>query len=234
MREAGQSPAHLRQRMARRWRGLAAVLAGSVLAWSLQAFEIPAPMERAAREAGPAVVTLLQSLKRATDAVQPGNDLDALNRVNNFFNQNIQYGDDLEVWGKVDYWASPFETFKRGYGDCEDYVIAKYFTLLQMGMSPEKLRFVYVRATMAGSPKPIAHMILAYYATPTTTDPLILDILDNAVKPASQRRDLVPVFSFNTQGLWQGVSGSSQGNAAARLSPWRDLLEKVKGEGFVF
>ena len=64
-----------------------------------------------------------------------------LNRVNAFFNANVQFIDDQALWDKKDYWATPIETLSIGGGDCEDYAIAKYFTLKQLGVDENKLRF---------------------------------------------------------------------------------------------
>jgi predicted transglutaminase-like cysteine proteinase len=148
--------------------------------------------------------------------------------VNQFFNQRIAFHDDAETWGVPDYWASPLESLERRAGDCEDYAIAKYFALAASGVPVSRLRMVYVRARLAGQSQ--AHMVLAYYAEPNA-EPEILDNLRPEVLPASRRPDLTPVFSFNTDGLWQGVGAQSQGDPLARLSLWRDLVAKVRGEG---
>lgn len=114
-------------------------------------------------------------------------------------------------------------------GDCEDFAIAKYFSLIAMGMAPAKMRMVYVRAQNGGVVQ--AHMVLAYYPEPNA-EPLILDNLITDMRPASRRPDLAPVFSFNAEGLWQGVGPSSAGDPVARLSRWRDVLNKAKSEGW--
>jgi predicted transglutaminase-like cysteine proteinase len=174
------------------------------------------------------VRALLDSIARA--ASQP-EEL-RLEAINQFFNRRIYFREDIDVWGQVDYWASPLETIVRGQGDCEDYAIAKYFSLQASGISVSKLRLVYVRAAL-GPPAapPVAHMVLAYYATPAA-DPLILDNLVPEVLPASRRRDLTPVFSFNTEGLWQGTQGNEAGDPLARLSRWREVVAKARQEGF--
>jgi hypothetical protein len=74
-------------------------------------------------------------------------------------------------------------------------------------------------------------MVLAYYATPQA-EPLILDNLIGEVRAASRRPDLTPVFSFNSEGLWQGVGQQSAGDPVARLSRWREVLAKARAEGF--
>ena len=153
----------------------------------------------------------------------------ALSAVNSFFDDRIRYAEDQETWGVPDYWASPLEMLQKGAGDCEDYAIGKYFSLIAAGVAPAKMRLVYVRAQLGGAVQ--AHMVLAYYADPQA-EPLILDNLISEIRPASRRPDLTPVFSFNAEGLWQGVSGSSAGDPSARLSRWRDVLAKAKAEGW--
>ena len=51
-----------------------------------------------------------------------------LYQVNNFFNE-LEFVDDIDHWGKDDYWATPVEFLATEGGDCEDFVIAKYFSL---------------------------------------------------------------------------------------------------------
>lgn len=162
-------------------------------------------------------------------------DLERLARVNDFFNRQVLFSEDVTVWGQVDYWATPLETLGRGSGDCEDFVIAKYFTLRLVGVSPEKLRLIYVRArTGASETTPtIAHMVLAYYAQPDA-EPLVLDNLIGSVRTASRRPDLAPVFSFNTEGVFTSSPGRAdvQIGGVGRLSRWEDLLKRTRADGF--
>lgn len=162
-------------------------------------------------------------------------DAERIKRVNQFFNQQMQFADDMVVWGQLDYWATPMESLGRGAGDCEDFAIAKYFTLLQTGVAPEKLRLIYVRAKTGGAEgaPTQAHMVLAYYAQPEA-EPLILDNLIPEIRPASRRPDLIPVFSFNSAGVFAGIGGGEAAAAGGtgRLSRWEDLLRRAKAEGF--
>jgi|GEM_PF-5189174 len=114
-----------------------------------------------------------------------------LNLVNNFFNRLV-FKSDQENWGQADYWASPLEFLIRNAGDCEDFAIAKYFTLIAMGVEIERLRITYVKSERRNQ----AHMVLAYYEDPSK-EPLILDNLNSKILPATKRPDLTPVFSFN-------------------------------------
>ncbi len=165
------------------------------------------------------------------DTGPKGDDLARLNRVNNFFNERIIFVPDRQVWGVEDYWATPVEFLGRGAGDCEDFAIAKYFSLLALGVPENKLRITYVQASGHG-PANLAHMVLTYYPTPSAI-PLVLDNLIAEIKPASQRPDLTPVYGFNGQGLWLAKDRSS-GNAAPRqnkIGLW-DQLKARQGREF--
>lgn len=197
--------------------------------WGLgQAWEPPRLMQAAQRLGGNAPQRA-QALVQLIGEVSAKDEESRLMAINVFFNRNVQYRDDKDVWGQVDYWASPLESLARGQADCEDYAIAKYFSLLAAGVPSVKMRLVYVRAQLPGSIQ--AHMVLAYYPQPEA-EPLILDNLITDIRPASRRPDLAPVFSFNAEGLWQGVSGAIAGDPAARLSRWREVLAKAKAEGW--
>ncbi|GAB4398105.1 MAG: transglutaminase-like cysteine peptidase [Rhodoferax sp.] len=156
-------------------------------------------------------------------------DESLLKVVNEFVNRRVLYGEDAVIWQQPDYWATPLETLGRGVGDCEDFSIAKYVALLQLGVSNDKLRLIYVRAKSGVGGASVAHMVLGYFATPED-EPLILDNLITSVRTASSRKDLQPVFSFNTNGLWAG--GQSGGDPTARLSQWRSVLERMRQEGW--
>lgn len=151
--------------------------------------------------------------------------------VNDYWNKHIQAGEDMEIWGELDYWATPLETLGKRAGDCEDYVIGKYFSLVRLGVPVEKLRFIYVRARVGGmgSTQSIAHMVLGYYETPQA-EPLVLDNLMGSMVPASERKDLTPVFSFNAQGVY--VTGA-QPASVERISRWKGLMARMQQEGIV-
>ncbi len=151
-------------------------------------------------------------------------DDEKLNVVNRFFNSNMIFIDDQSLWGQEDYWATPIEALSIGAGDCEDYSIAKYFTLKQLGVDEDKLRITYVKAIKIDQ----AHMVLTYFKDKRAI-PLVLDNLDTEIKAANLRTDLVPVYSFNGDGLWLAKSrgeGKRVGSAS-RLSLWEDLEQRM-------
>lgn len=187
-----------------------------------------------ARYGAPAVLALNQWRDMVVQ-VQNLPEREKMTRVNDFFNRRVQFREDVDIWGKADYWATPLETMGRGEGDCEDFAIAKYVTLKTLGVPVEKLRMTYVRAQIGGSSSSVtqAHMILSYYPS-AAEEPLILDNLIDDIRPASRRADLYPIFSFNSAGLWvgSGATEKASGSSTARLSRWRDLLARMQTEGF--
>ena len=149
-----------------------------------------------------------------------------LERVNDFMNQTT-FIDDIKHWGKEDYWATPIEFLSTNGGDCEDFSIAKYFTLRALGVPDDKLRITYVKELVIYNQ---AHMVLAYFPSPDA-EPLILDNINKTIQPASARTDLLPVYSFNGSNLWlakeqtgraQSVGGSD------RIGHWRDLQARLR------
>jgi predicted transglutaminase-like cysteine proteinase len=209
-----------------RW-WLAALIA---LPWLAAAAYDAARVLEAAAERGPRVAEQAQALVQQIERSGTQDELQRLKDINDFFNRRLAFREDAATWGVPDYWATPLESLERRAGDCEDYAIAKYFSLAAAGVPVARLRMVYVRARMQG--QSLAHMVLAYHAQPGA-EPLILDNLRPEVLPASARTDLTPVFSFNTEGLWQGVGQVTQGDPMARLSLWRELVAKVRAEGFL-
>jgi predicted transglutaminase-like cysteine proteinase len=179
---------------------------------------------------GASQVSLLLDWQRMLGEGRSAPEMDRLRRVNDFFNRRIAFDDDMSVWGQSDYWATPAELIGQGRGDCEDFSIAKYYSLIELGIPVSKLRLVYVKAVQNGPDGVFqqAHMVLAYYASPST-DPLVLDNLKPQILPASRRGDLAPIFSFNSAGLWQGTGNQS---SKSNLSRWQDLLVRARAEGF--
>jgi predicted transglutaminase-like cysteine proteinase len=159
-------------------------------------------------------------------------DLQKLERINLFFNQHIHFSDDQSIWQRSDYWATPLETMGQGRGDCEDFTIAKYLSLLSLDVAANKLRLIYVKARIGGKESHVfqAHMVLGYYSTPNAI-PYILDNLLPSIESASQRPDLQPIYSFNIEGLWVGNEYQKAVDPTSRLSRWRDVLARMQKEG---
>jgi predicted transglutaminase-like cysteine proteinase len=152
------------------------------------------------------------------------NILNKIKNVNDFFNQ-IPYQSDLIHWRKQDYWATPFEFMGSGAGDCEDYAIAKYFSLIKLGIPDEKLRITYVAYKKTNSAFEEAHMVLTYYHK-VGIEPIILDNINKTLQVASKRTDLKPVYSFNASGLWQAKTKGDTRVGDNNLKSWKDLMER--------
>lgn len=174
-----------------------------------------------ARKRLEALNQLLETLQRAPEAQK-------LEHVNDFFNR-MRFASDEEIWHQKDYWATRMEFIGKGAGDCEDFVIAKYFTLKQLGISGDKLFFTYVKAVKYQQ----AHMVLTYFETPTSV-PLVLDNINGTILPATKRNDLIPVYSFNGDALYlakqQGL-GQIVPSGMEKNKKWYDLVDKIRKEG---
>lgn len=168
-------------------------------------------------------------LQRWKDIIVSGQHLDEAEKLrlaNDFFN-GARFVSDEELYGVADYWATPTEFIEHDAGDCEDFAIAKYFTLKAMGMDVAKLRITYVKSLTLNQ----AHMVLAYYPTPDA-EPLILDNLNLLIKPASERADLRPVYSFNAEALWLSRTRNEQikTGSPSQLEQWRQMVARLDSE----
>jgi predicted transglutaminase-like cysteine proteinase len=171
-------------------------------------------------------------LQHLIDQLKTATETEKLKQINDFFNRKINYAEDIDLWGKSDYWATPLEAIGRQAGDCEDYSIAKYAFLKILNVPNDKLRLTYVRAELNfdGIRTVRAHMVLSYYSTPQSI-PLILDSLKPEILPASSRSDLVPIFSFNDKGIWVGSNNKPKSDATSHLSKWLDVLTRMQADG---
>lgn len=137
-----------------------------------------------------------------------------LEKVNDFFN-SVKYVSDKNIYGNSDYWANPYEFLGKDKGDCEDYVIAKYFALEYLGVPTSKMFLSYVRVKSSNE----AHMVLTYFEAPNSA-PLVLDNIRKTIQPASKRDDLIPVFNFNPNIL--------KGEKTAAHRKWDTLIKNYK------
>jgi len=168
----------------------------------------------------------LEQWKSLIDTGSQWSDIKKLTSVNDFINQ-FNFVDDIDHWKQEDYWATPLQTLVTKGGDCEDFAIAKYFTLSAMGLDEDKMRLTYVKALTINK----AHMVVSYFEH-TNSEPLVLDNLNTNIVPASQRQDLLPVYSFNGEGLWLAKREQSGQyvDDANRLSLWQELLQTMDVE----
>ncbi len=118
--------------------------------------------------------------------------------VNEFFNR-WPYKEDDEIYGRSEYWAAPGEFMARS-GDCEDFAIAKYFALRQLGFDTDNMRIVILMDEIRG----IGHAVLAMYETDGI---IVLDSLSNMILPHSRYKHYRPQYSMTEKVRWAHVGG---------------------------
>ena len=121
---------------------------------------------------------------------QSSQHLPAVNQLVN----RVSYVEDWANYRERDYWAAPGEFFGNG-GDCEDYAIAKYLLLRELGVDPDSMRIVVVMDQFRDT----AHAVLAIYAG---NDIFILDNLSRVIEPHDLVDQYVPVYSLNENHAW--------------------------------
>lgn len=134
--------------------------------------------------------------KKLKHDAAPLSELDRLKAVNKFFNQ-WPYRLDIANYGVSDYWAAPLEFLKKS-GDCEDYAIAKFYALQELGFSGDQMRIVALRDAIRG----IGHAVLVVYLKSET---YVLDNQTNMVLPHGRYKHYVPQYSVNEKYRWMHV-----------------------------
>lgn len=125
--------------------------------------------------------------------------LEQIHTVNRFMNE-ARYIVDPINWGVRDYWATPRQFFAK-FGDCEDYAIAKYVTLKQLGVPAQDMRIVVLQDLNLR----VAHAVLAVFVEDRVM------ILDNQIKQVVNARAIRhyrPIFSINEEAWWLHRPGS--------------------------
>ena len=113
--------------------------------------------------------------------------LNKIKNVNDFFNK-FTYKEDLTHWRRKDYWSNPFEFMVTGAGDSEDYAIAKYYSLLKLGIPKNKLKITQVEYK-GTKPFQNKHVILNYFHN-LNSEAIVLDNIEKDLKLISKRPDL--------------------------------------------
>ncbi len=119
--------------------------------------------------------------------------------VNALWNQ-FRFAGDPQTWGEDEYWAEPAEFARRSQGDCDDYVMAKYLTLRELGFPAERMRLVVGKLTRRKTAPREFHVVLRCQ---TEKGPFILE--NNRKVLLDERTSLKrfrPVYSFNEKTEW--------------------------------
>lgn len=201
----------------------------SIITICIPAFAFTLPetaLNQAQQKYGPQAVERLIEWQNLINDNKNDGELHKLRVVTDFFRQLDSVSDE-EMWHQVNYWATPVEFIGKGGGDCEDFAIAKYFTLKAMGVPVSKMRLIYVTSTKLKQP----HMVLGYYEAPDA-DPLVLDNTTKWILYGSERPDLKPVYSFNGVSVWyvKGDGSQKKVTSVQQVSLWQDLIKKMQTE----
>ncbi len=149
-------------------------------------------------------------------------NIEKVKLVNDFFNK-MTWVSDRKLWNKEDYWATPIESVTRYAGDCDDFSIAKYFTLLALDIPVDRLRINYVSL-----PNQQKHMVLSYH--PINDKPLILDNINKLLLNKQQRTDLTFIYSFNSKNLWLSNNNKIVLDRNHVIDKWSDMMNRIEKE----
>lgn len=170
------------------------------------------------------ILKRFQALEELKEKVNSYDVMQKLIHVNLFFNQSLPVLDQNK-YNADDYWATRKEFMINGKGDCEDYVIAKYITLLELGIPKNELYLAVVQVKTYAS----YHMVLLYNK-PNTDTFLVLDNLSFRVLSLKKRIDLVPIVGFNefeSREIKENILGKKINIDWGETNKWEDLLKRI-------
>lgn len=121
-------------------------------------------------------------------------ELQQIEAVNRYINKH-KYITDLINWSIADYWETPRE-FMLKDGDCEDFAISKFKSLMYLGIPNDKMRIVVLQDLNLQ----VAHAVLAVYVN---GKPYILDNQVEQIVPASKIKHYMPIYSINETNWWR-------------------------------
>ncbi|MES2905709.1 MAG: transglutaminase-like cysteine peptidase [Pseudomonadota bacterium] len=160
----------------------------------------------------------VQKWRQALQDLRMKNQKTQLTAINNFINHASPYREDKSHFGRADLWQTPAE-FLSGSGDCEDYAIAKFFSLIELGFTNEQLRIVVVHDTKRN----LDHAVLAVTLADET---YILDNLHNTPVRDDQLLRYAPVYSVNLTSRWGHVVTAQIRNQYVAFVADRDNTRK--------
>ena len=149
--------------------------------------------------------------------------------TNSFFNR-VPVKSEEEIWGHM-HWSTPFEMLLHNAGSQADHTIAKYITLEAMGISIDHMTITHVHSMKSSN---LSYMVLTYHEKRGVV-PLVLDTMNDEIKPADQRTDLFPEDSLNDSGLWlsnkqKDERNDAQEEAAVHVELWNDMNARLDKE----
>ena len=144
---------------------------------------------------GPCTDPILANWSQELRPLRNLSKMQKITAINSLVNQKM-YADDRRNYGRSDYWASPSEFLANG-GDCEDYAILKFASLLALGVENQDMRLVVGRLSN-GTPH-------AFLATNVGNEEYILDNRQTQIYLTANRKDYVPKYSMNLSYRWSHV-----------------------------
>jgi len=147
-----------------------------------------------------------------------------LNSINVYLNQLLSQYDSISK-KCADYWKSPVEFLIHGNGDCEDYAIIKYFSLIKLGYDKNKLFLTIVKDRYSST----MHMVLSYFDK-DNLPPLILDNLSFKILRLDKRIDLVPYKLMNDTGTYKIDKNFKLKKIKYQDFKYINLMKKIKKE----
>lgn len=128
------------------------------------------------------------------DSIRSKNPDEQIKAVNNYMNR-VPYISDKDNYGVGDYWATLAEFLERG-GDCEDYALAKYFSLLELGFDAKQMKIVILYDRSKG----LDHTVLALTWDGKTE---ILDNQSRYVRDADALQHYKPIYAISGYSWWR-------------------------------
>lgn len=144
-----------------------------------------------------------------------------LARVNLYLNGLLSQHDAITN-ATPEMWATPKEFLYVGYGDCEDYALIKYYSLIRLGFEENKLFLLIVKEKFRGGD----HMVLAYFDT-TNAAPLILDNLSFRILHLDKRVDLEAQFFINASGVYTSNTAFELKKVAQKHPAFSEIQRRV-------
>jgi predicted transglutaminase-like cysteine proteinase len=114
--------------------------------------------------------------------------------INRSINSQIRYVSDLNQHGVIDLWSAPLATFTSREGDCEDYAIAKYVALREIGVKADDMRLLLVRDRAVGQD----HAVLGVRLDGRW---VVLDNRHSLLLDMTEVRQFTPLFAIDQEGV---------------------------------
>lgn len=149
----------------------------------------------------------LKGYRHIVRRAQSVGDFGKLHLVNRFINKRRWVSDDFRTDEMSnDIWLTPIR-FLRDGGDCEDFAVAKYFMLRDLGFEPDNLRIVISSDHKTREP----HAVVAV----RIGDKVLLMETDDTVRRAREHHKYRFLYSVNENYFWDHAGVVSEATPAA-------------------